>query len=306
MIEKIEEIVKCKERCVVANTSYDVTFQYPFKLTPLDCLKFAKEDFSGKKYLFSWENVPGNDSEKLLRFLRDDLDIVWAENTEICKSHGDKAIRISKDENSAEIIIDEKKEKATLKIGDGRTHDLTVKKESGKLNIYENIRNLINSLSNIKRSINCQIDQILFVFGFLESPKRERWSFPKKVKFIKDIGITTPEIIEKINRKRNLLEHEYVIPSDEDVSDAIGIAELFIESVKPIFIRYYKDLEVHDDSKGIGFPCIHFNFDYEKHLFKVAYEKEEGSEIEEVEYNHKHQDYLKIVEYYIKFLKEKY
>jgi hypothetical protein len=90
-----------------------------------------------KRYFFSWDNVPGNDSEKLLRFLRDDLDIVWAENTEIRKYKGDKAIRICKDENSAEIIIDEKKEKATLKIGDGRTHDLTVKKENGKLNIYK-------------------------------------------------------------------------------------------------------------------------------------------------------------------------
>ena len=48
MIEKIEEIVKRKEGCVVANTSYEETFQYPFKLIPLDFLKFAKEDFNEK------------------------------------------------------------------------------------------------------------------------------------------------------------------------------------------------------------------------------------------------------------------
>ena len=217
MIEKIEEIVKRKEICAVANTSYEETFQYPFKLTPSDFLKFAKEDFNEK-----------------------------------------------------------------------------------------NTMNLINSLSNIKRAINCQIDQILFIFGFLEISKKKNCNFPKKVKFIKNIGIVSPEIIEKINHKRNLIEHEYDIPSGVDVSDAIGIAELFIESVKSVFIRYYKDLEIHDNSKGIGFPCIYFDFDYKKHVFKVVYEKEEGSKIEEVEYNHKHQDYLKIVEYYIKFLKEKY
>ena len=214
MIEKVEEIVKRKDICVIANISYEETFQYPFKLTPLDFLKFAKEDFNEK-----------------------------------------------------------------------------------------NTRNLVNALSNIKRAINCQIDQILFIFGL----SKKRWKFPEKIEFIKDIGIISPEIIKKINKKRNLIEHEYDIPSSEGVSDAIGIAELFIESVKPIFIRYYKDLEIHiDDSKGIGFSCIYFDFDYKKHLFKVAYEKEEGSKIEEVEYNHKHQDYLKIVEYYIKFLKERY
>ena len=205
MIEKVEEIVKRKDISVIANISYEETFQYPFKLTPLDFLKFAKEDFNEK-----------------------------------------------------------------------------------------NTRNLVNALSNIKRAINCQIDQILFIFGF----SKKRWKFPEKIEFIKDIGIISPEIIKKINKKRNLIEHEYDIPSSEGVSDAIGIAELFIESVKPIFIRYYKDLEIHiDDSKGIGFSCIYFDFDYKKHLFKVAYGKEEGSKIEEVEYNHKHQDYLKIVEY---------
>ena len=88
-------------------------------------------------YLFSWDNVPGTDSERLLRFLRDDIDIGWAENAEILKSDDGKTIRIFKDENSAEIIINETEGKATLKISDGRTHDLKVKKENCKLNIYQ-------------------------------------------------------------------------------------------------------------------------------------------------------------------------
>ena len=85
------------------------------------------------KYLFSWDNVPGNDSGRLLKFLMNDLDIVWSENAEIRKSDDGKIIRIFKDKNSAEIMIDKKEEKATLKISDGRTHDLKVKKENGKL-----------------------------------------------------------------------------------------------------------------------------------------------------------------------------
>ena len=88
-------------------------------------------------YLFSWDNVPGNDNEELLWFLRDDLDIDWAKNVAIRKSDDGKTIRIFKDENSAEIKIDVKKEKATLKISDGRTYELKVKKEKGKLKIYE-------------------------------------------------------------------------------------------------------------------------------------------------------------------------
>lgn len=88
------------------------------------------------RYLFSWDNVPGNDSETLLTFFRDEFDIGWAENAEILKP-GDKNIRISKDENSAEITIDEEKEKATLKINDEMiSYNIRLKKKNGKLNIY--------------------------------------------------------------------------------------------------------------------------------------------------------------------------
>jgi hypothetical protein len=88
--------------------------------------------------LFSWDNVPGADSESLLKFFMDDLDIGWAENAEISKSYDGKTIYISKDKNSAEIIINKEKEKAILKISDGKTHDLKVKKVDGQLNIYCN------------------------------------------------------------------------------------------------------------------------------------------------------------------------
>jgi len=98
--------------------------------------KFLKE--IENQYLFSWDTVPGNDSDIFLKFLRNDLDIDWTQNAEISKSDDDKTICIIKDESSAEIVIDEKKEKATLKISDGRTCSLQVKKEGVKLNIYEN------------------------------------------------------------------------------------------------------------------------------------------------------------------------
>ena len=100
-----------------------------------DCPRYIAF-LENKGYLFSWEDVPRGDVDGLLRFLVDDLDIDWAENAEIHKSDDDKTIRIVKDENSAEIKIDEEKEKATLKISDDRSHGLKVKKENGKLNIY--------------------------------------------------------------------------------------------------------------------------------------------------------------------------
>lgn len=87
--------------------------------------------------MFSWDDVPGDYNERLLRILRNDYHISWAENAKIGKSPDGKTIRIFKDENSVEIRMDEKKEKATLIISDGIYSRLEVEVEYGKLNIYK-------------------------------------------------------------------------------------------------------------------------------------------------------------------------
>ena len=89
------------------------------------------------RYLFNWDNVPGNDSEMLLKFLKDDLGIKLLENATISKYNYDTIINITADEHSAEIIMDERKENAKLKIDNSRTYVLEVKKEGGELNVYQ-------------------------------------------------------------------------------------------------------------------------------------------------------------------------
>lgn len=113
------------------------------KRKPISTFALIKKDYykidvfvEVDMYLFGWDDVPGNDSVRLLKLIRDDYDIGWAENAEIRKSSDGTVIRIFRDEHSAEIMIAEKKKKATLKICKGKTYDLKVKKENGKLNIY--------------------------------------------------------------------------------------------------------------------------------------------------------------------------
>ena len=103
-------------------------------------------------YRFSWGNVPGKDNGKLKNFLKDEFDIEWAENAKITKSDEGMTIHISKGKNSAEIKMDNNKKKATLKIHDGKTHDLKVKEEDGKLNIY--VSSIYKKLLEIKNNPN--------------------------------------------------------------------------------------------------------------------------------------------------------
>ncbi len=126
-------------------------------------LMIAGWGFAKKDRVFSWKNVPGNDSERLLQYLKDDHNIEWAENAEIREFHNGMSICISNDTNTAEIMMDENKEKAILKITDNPIHNLKVKTENGELNIYEDGKPLadINSQEELGKISFFNSDQLM-------------------------------------------------------------------------------------------------------------------------------------------------
>lgn len=92
-------------------------------------------ELSKCKYWFHWDNVSGNDSDRLRRYLRHDLNIGWVKNATIHKSVDNKTIHIFTNENTAAITLDEKKENAILWISDGRILNLKVRGKGSKLTI---------------------------------------------------------------------------------------------------------------------------------------------------------------------------
>lgn len=89
-------------------------------------------------------------------------------------------------------------------------------------------RGKANSLSNCKRAIDCQFDSLIKQLGYFPLCRRKKWHFPKKIDFIRKSGIIAPRILEKINKLRNKLEHEFKVPSKADVEDALDVALLFV------------------------------------------------------------------------------
>jgi len=87
-------------------------------------------------YMFSWEKVPGNESYRLINFLKAVFHINWVENAQIIKTDEDRTIRIFTEEKSVEIMLYENNDKAILKISDGQTDKLQVTEENGVHSIY--------------------------------------------------------------------------------------------------------------------------------------------------------------------------
>lgn len=141
--------------------------------------------------------------------------------------------------------------------------------------------NLINSLSNINRAIHCQIDFLLYGLGWSEG-KIKKMHFPQKIEVLNKIGIISPRILKKINKQRNLLEHEYKNPKKDEVEDALDIALLFIHysdryliNALTEFTLYIKDIlrfRVTLDYKNNR--LIFIDFEYPNGVFTEVVKKE--------------------------------
>jgi hypothetical protein len=103
-------------------------------------------------------------------------------------------------------------------------------------------RGAVNGLSNAKRAIDCQIDEVLcrLDIDYQSLPSclenfikyfdfKEDISF--KLKIIQGLNLAPGLIISKARTLRNKLEHYYKIPTINEVKEAIDIADLFIRSI---------------------------------------------------------------------------
>jgi len=101
-------------------------------------------------------------------------------------------------------------------------------------------RGRVNALSNARRAIVCRIDEILKLLNFKHFASKERWNLRYKMEVLKTFDVLTPGILTRlIARKRNLLEHEYIRPDEDESRDVVDVAELFLKATEPYIEKGY-------------------------------------------------------------------
>lgn len=159
-------------------------------------------------------------------------------------------------------------------------------------------RSLINALSNIKRSIDCRIESLLYLFGVYERVKREDWNFPKKTDFLLKVGVVAPRILTKINKRRNEIEHEFKKPTRVEVEDFLDVANLFLLYTERFVDKTYDYFEWELES-DLKWPWIKIYLDSQKGSFELELIKgpKENSKtkisIEDEE------NYIKVLKYWV-------
>ena len=110
-----------------------------------------------KQYVFSWDEIPGNDEVRLRDFLIKKCNIDWVKNANIEKLDNGNTIKLSSGNNALSIKLNDNKDGADLKGNGLGTIELRVKMKNDKLNIYIND----NQISNCYRFIDDKEDFII-------------------------------------------------------------------------------------------------------------------------------------------------
>jgi hypothetical protein len=84
-------------------------------------------------YLFCWDNIPGNESNNLSKYLKNDLEIDWVSNAQIIKTDDNSTIHVFTPDNSLELKLANDKKTVLITPNDIQ---LKVKEEDNKLCIY--------------------------------------------------------------------------------------------------------------------------------------------------------------------------
>jgi hypothetical protein len=109
-------------------------------------------------------------------------------------------------------------------------------------------RAAINSLSNAKRAIHLAIEKYLDFLGLGNYAKKT--NFPEKLNILQDLGAFPIRMIDALNKKRNLVEHDFVDIDIDEAKDFLDITEMFLLIVYPFFkhlvVGAYLGLEGND------------------------------------------------------------
>lgn len=88
------------------------------------------------EYLFSWDDVPGNESQSFINYLKNYMGIDWADNAKIVKTNNNETIRVFTSENSLEFTLEDNKSKILTTIGSDSYYDSKkIRTENGKIHV---------------------------------------------------------------------------------------------------------------------------------------------------------------------------
>jgi hypothetical protein len=104
-------------------------------------------------------------------------------------------------------------------------------------------RSNINALSNAKRALHLQVELLAESFGIKGLSRKASQGFQNQFEFCGHCGLTTPKIVQRMNRVRNVTEHEYYFPNRSEAEDFVDVVSLFISATERFLRLFPSEIE---------------------------------------------------------------
>jgi len=209
------------------------------------------------KYLFSWDEIPGNDSVRLIDFLKQNYNVDWVKKAKIEKINDGRTIIASDGKKFLSLNLNDEKSNVNLKIYDIKTDEFNARTEDGKLNIY-NQNNNGNSpelnQTNEVTSAKELTEENLFLIATIIGGILTLWLWfktpvEKKVRDLYDLSLYFSIIPAPIVASLVLIEHKLV--TYPNIPGHIVVGFLFISGFASLVILTVASLKNMENSKYI-------------------------------------------------------
>jgi hypothetical protein len=151
--------------------------------------------------------------------------------------------------------------------------------------------------------LDCQADRLLKLFGYYQEAQDKFWGFPKKLELIQKFEILAPRVLNKINKTRNLMEHQYIKPNAAQVEDFLDIVSLFIASTEHYASNFLSLVEyineTSDEFENLAEVSFTVDNKNEKLIIKTFLLKPKTKDIQ-MEIGRKDADYIDIFKRHLK------
>jgi energy-coupling factor transporter ATP-binding protein EcfA2 len=242
--------------------------------------KFIKitDDVHPGAYLFSWGNIPGNDNDRLIEFLKGYFDIEWVKTAKIEKIDDDTTIKLSNGKNSLSLMLNDENTKVNLKINDNRNDEFIVRSEKNELRLY--------SGANLKLAKFCKglIPSILYFPNFLfDFPSKilletKEGKTPRETYYIELIQDILYSLENNINIKTHLIDRINNGSADDKRSlDRLlqrmeqKVTKVVFDAWSEIFNRPIKDtkIKIQGGRDKDGLPFLEFKIEAQDGIYEI-------------------------------------
>ncbi len=151
------------------------------------------------------------------------------------------------------------------------------------------LQGLVNSVTNAKRAIDCQVDKIISCFGYdpynslpdnaqqyIDEYQNKVGAIKatQKLKLLQSLDIVPSSLVTSMREIRNKLEHYYKAPDKSDALHIIDLAKLFIRSSDYVLKLFPDEWVLIDTEKADkSTKIISIEYPYKKNKFVIKLKK---------------------------------